>query len=209
MQAEKYHDVSLQKEIESYNELHKWKPSCNVELSDQDDKQNDYTQIEPLNMIFPIMFWATFSIVAIILQTFHSRQIKKARQRNERSTLLLGRSSQIQLERFTSDNTLNTLSANPMETKEQTQDDYESQLAQSIADPNPTLKDDIAEDVSDDCNSYDFFHKSNGTSSTTRSRVTFSKEHDSIEFDNEDYIKNRILGLFDECVQEIKKQKET
>ena len=94
LQGEKYHGVSLQKSKDEYSALNKWEASsCNVELSEQDEEQNDYTKISPLNMFFPVMFWATFSIIAIILQITHTH----IKRKGGRSSTMIGRQSTRQL----------------------------------------------------------------------------------------------------------------
>mmetsp|Transcript_1544 Transcript_1544/g.3190 ORF Transcript_1544/g.3190 Transcript_1544/m.3190 type:complete len:753 (+) Transcript_1544:97-2355(+) len=93
LQGDKYHGVSLKNSVDRYTAENKFQPKCNVELSAQVSERNDYAQIMPTNMFFPIIFWLGFAITAAILQIVHLWQVKKGRK----SSALIGRVSTLNL----------------------------------------------------------------------------------------------------------------
>ncbi|KAL7466233.1 hypothetical protein ACHAXS_006521 [Conticribra weissflogii] len=93
LQGDKYHGVSLKNSVDRYTAENKFQPKCNVELSAQVSERNDYAQIMPSNMFFPIIFWLGFAIAAAILQIVHLWQVKKGRK----SSALIGRVSTLNL----------------------------------------------------------------------------------------------------------------
>ena len=145
-QGEKYHVVSIEQQKVSYNELNNRFTNCNVELSEQDKEESDYTQISPLNMSFPIMFWCTFSILAIILQIIHVWKAKKGK-----GSLILGTTSSFHIfaksyrsakktNRGVNDDIISSDPAvRPSKTEDTSRDDWENQLPGSIIEPIPIL----------------------------------------------------------------------
>jgi len=93
-QGEKYHGINVQSSWDAYDAENKRKPSCNVILSEQDGASSEFTRITAQNLIFPIMFFLGFAILAVILQLYHQRAMRKNKG-NLRS--LVGRSSTLNL----------------------------------------------------------------------------------------------------------------
>mmetsp|Transcript_12799 Transcript_12799/g.25708 ORF Transcript_12799/g.25708 Transcript_12799/m.25708 type:complete len:724 (-) Transcript_12799:683-2854(-) len=93
LQGDKYFGVSLTNSIKNYATANHRQPKCNVEFSPNDVGGDDYAQIMPSNMFFPIVFWLTCAICAAILQLIHQWQRKIGKE----SFSLIGRVSSLDL----------------------------------------------------------------------------------------------------------------
>ncbi|KAL7533811.1 hypothetical protein ACHAXR_005454, partial [Thalassiosira sp. AJA248-18] len=94
--AEEYHGVSPQVSREEYDAENNLSPKCNVMLSEQDGEASDYTKISVENLIFPIMFYLGFAVLAVILQLYY-RWVMKSGNENLRRSTLVGRASTLNL----------------------------------------------------------------------------------------------------------------
>lgn len=94
LQGDKYFGVSLKNSITNYTTEIRRQPKCDVEFSPNDaGGGDDYAQIMPSNMIFPIIFWLVCAVAAAILQLIHQWQGKKG----NKSSVLIGRLSSLEL----------------------------------------------------------------------------------------------------------------
>merc|ERR1711862_372435 len=90
--GEKYHEVSIDNSSRHYLEKQGGLP-CTVELSDIDiqSEVDDFAQVTPLNMAFPIIIFILFALVAIMLQIVHDHKRRKGIETN------IGRTSTLNL----------------------------------------------------------------------------------------------------------------
>mmetsp|Transcript_4750 Transcript_4750/g.10208 ORF Transcript_4750/g.10208 Transcript_4750/m.10208 type:complete len:244 (+) Transcript_4750:1-732(+) len=83
--GEKNHGITFQAALKDYLQ-----PKCKLEFSPKDLETSDYAQIHPENFFFPFMFFLGFALMAVILQLYHQRALKKGNQRS-----LVGRPSSL------------------------------------------------------------------------------------------------------------------
>jgi len=97
-QGEKHHGINVQSLLEAYEAENKRKPSCTVVLSEQNDEPSEFTRISAENLIFPLLFFLGFAILAVILQLYHQWLMEKNKKKptQDRKTSF-GRSSSLDL----------------------------------------------------------------------------------------------------------------
>jgi len=91
-QGEKHHGINVQSSLEAYG---KREPNCDVILSEQND-ESQFTRISAENLLFPLLFFLGFAILAVILQLYHQRLMRKNKEKpmQNRNTSF-GRSSSL------------------------------------------------------------------------------------------------------------------
>ena len=91
--GEKFHDVSIANSAKEYVERN-GSPKCNVELANLGgmEETDDLTPLSPKNMVFPIIFFVGFALLAMLLQIIDERIHKKTGRHT-----LVGRSSTLDL----------------------------------------------------------------------------------------------------------------
>jgi hypothetical protein len=97
-QAEKYHDVSVTNSEIAFNAENKREPECNVMLSEQSDEASEFDPIRVENLIFPILFFLGSATIAVLLQCYHMRLMRKQKLSGSlRRATLIGRESTMNL----------------------------------------------------------------------------------------------------------------
>ena len=91
--AEKYHGVSIANSAKEYVEKY-GSPKCEIELSNLGgvEEVDDLTPLSPQNMVFPIIFFCAFALLAILLHVIDERNHKKTGKHT-----LVGRQSTLNL----------------------------------------------------------------------------------------------------------------
>jgi len=92
LQAERFHDLSIPIEKKRYTEESEWIGSCDIQLSaEANESSDDYAEITLGMMLFPLIFFATCTVIALIMHMFHQYLIKKGRKS------LVGRAEDLEL----------------------------------------------------------------------------------------------------------------
>ena len=86
--GEKNHGITLKNSLERYFQLHQEEASCSLEFSAQEHDEGEYAKISVDNLLFPIVFFASFAAAAIASQLYHQWMMKKGAKRS-----LAGRTS--------------------------------------------------------------------------------------------------------------------
>ncbi len=90
--AEKNHGVSLESTKQAFVKENKVKAKCEVELSNLNlEEGDDFAQVSPGNMFFPIIFFVVCASIAAVLQLRHDSERKKGR------TTTIGRKSTLDM----------------------------------------------------------------------------------------------------------------
>jgi len=91
--GEKFHDVSIANSAKEYVERN-GSPDCEVELANLGgmEETDDLTPLSPKNMVFPIIFFVGFALLAMLLQIIDERIHKKTGRHT-----LVGRPSTLDL----------------------------------------------------------------------------------------------------------------
>ncbi|KAL7533390.1 hypothetical protein ACHAXR_007666, partial [Thalassiosira sp. AJA248-18] len=89
-QGSKYFGVTLETSMEKFDTGHSM---CKVDFSVEDREANEYSKISVENLFFPIIFFLSFAVLAIIVQIFRHRAWSKGR------TDFAGRTSSLDLMR--------------------------------------------------------------------------------------------------------------
>jgi len=81
MQAQRFHDLSIPIEKKRYAEESEWLGSCDFQLSTEaNESSDDYAEITVGMMFFPLIFFLSCTVLALIMQMLHQYQIKKGRE---------------------------------------------------------------------------------------------------------------------------------
>ncbi|KAL7540473.1 hypothetical protein ACHAXR_010132, partial [Thalassiosira sp. AJA248-18] len=84
-EGERRHDVSLQIAKDAFPQ----DIDCRVHFSREDTEGSEYDEITVNNMFFPLMFFVSFAVLAVLLQLVHQHNVKQGRRSlvGRRSTL--------------------------------------------------------------------------------------------------------------------------
>jgi len=91
-QADKYSGISLESSKNGYELSYPTQEVCNLDFSAKDEP-NEYTQIAPVNLFFPVIFFMAFAVFAMSLQMYHQWTLRKGTT----YSTLVGRQSSLNL----------------------------------------------------------------------------------------------------------------